>query len=100
MPLDTEEPMNTGDLSRRLGVPVTVELMKSLGFNPVGKNKRADLWNPNEYGAMNDALCKYINGRRGIGPVPKPTRAPSPAPAPAPAPAASGDDFLDEDDDL
>lgn len=71
--------MNTGDISRRLGVPVTVELLEELGFKPIGKDKRASLWDQADYPKMCVAVGDYIKGRTNIPMQPKPEKKSKPA---------------------
>ncbi len=85
--------MNTGDVSRRLGVPVTAELLESLGFEPVGKDKRAVLWDQADYPRMCDKLGRWVAGRCGVPMQPKPDK-PEKAPKSKSAAAASDDDEL------
>lgn len=66
--------MNTGDVSRRLGLPVTAELLESLGFEPVGRDKRAVLWDVNDYPRMCDKLGKWITQRRDVPMQPRPDK--------------------------
>lgn len=66
--------MNTGDVSRRLGVPVTVELLESLGFKSVGKDKRASLWSQDDYPAMAAKVGNYVKGRADVPMQDKPAK--------------------------
>ncbi len=67
--------MNTGDVSRRIGVPITAELLKELGFSPVGQNKRAVLWAEKDYRAMCVSLGTWIKERQTVPMQPKPVAA-------------------------
>ena len=80
----SDKTMNTGDISRRLGVPVTVELLKELGFTEVGKDKRASLWDQGDYHEMALKVGDYIKGRANVPMQPKPERK-SKTPAQTPA---------------
>lgn len=66
--------MNTGDVSRRLGVPVTVELLESLGFKSVGKDKRASLWDQADYEQMATKVGNYIKSRADVPMQAKPPK--------------------------
>lgn len=91
------ETMNTGDVSRRLGIPVTAELLTELGFKPVGRDKRAVLWAPEDYPKMCDAVGKYIAGRKNVPMQPKPdrpTKVKKPAAGKPPAPSDDDDEEL------
>lgn len=79
--------MNTGDVSRRMGIPVTATLLKELGFEPVARDKRAELWNPDEYPAMCESLGKWVSRRATVPMQPKPE-------SKAKKPAAADDDEL------
>lgn len=68
--------MNTGDVSRRIGLTITAELLQELGFEPAGRDKRAVLWDEADYPAMCDALGKHIIGRKAVPMQPRPTPAP------------------------
>lgn len=68
--------MNTGDVSRRLGVPVTVELLESLGFKSVGKDKRASLWDQDDYPEMANKVGDYVKERASMPMVFKPAKPP------------------------
>ncbi len=86
--------MNTGDISRRLGVQVTAEQLTELGFEPVGKDKRAVLWDARDYPAMCERFGNWIKGRANVPMQPKPegkTKAKAESKAP---PAADDDDEL------
>lgn len=71
------ESMNTGDVSRRLGVPVTVELLEELGFKPIGKDKRASLWDQADYAEMAKKVGSYVQSRADVPMQPKPDRKPA-----------------------
>lgn len=86
------KPMNTGDVSRRIGIPVTATFLKELGFEPVGKEKRAEFWNPDEYPAMCEAVAAWVSKRASVPMQPKPPAKPRKGEA---APVAD-----DEDDEL
>lgn len=74
--------MNTGDVSRRIGLTITAELLQELGFEPAGRDKRAVLWDEADYPAMCDALGKHIIGKKAVPMQPKPTPAPKKDKAP------------------
>lgn len=77
----SDKTMNTGDISRRLGVPVTVELLKELGFTEAGKDKRASLWDQDDYPEMARKVGEYIKSRANVPMQPKPDRKAKPTPA-------------------
>ena len=108
----TEPTMQTGDVSRRLGIPVTADLLTNLGFTVVGTDKRAQLWAQSDYPEMCERLAEFIRGKADVPMQPRPapppkkvkdgaapaaagkTPAPSPSPrAPAPVPAADYEEF-------
>jgi hypothetical protein len=66
--------MNTGDVTRRIGLVVTTELIKALGFKPVGQDKRATLFAQSDYPAMCKALAKWVAGKAEVPMQPKPVR--------------------------
>jgi hypothetical protein len=66
--------MNTGDVSRRLGVPVTAELLEELGFKPAGKDKRAILWDQGDYHEMAMKVGSFVQSRTDVPMQPKPER--------------------------
>lgn len=91
--------MNTGDVSRRLGLIVTTELIASLGIKAVGQDKRATLWAQDDYPKICKALSKWVAGKADVPMQPKPVRtekAAKPGTAPKGKPAAP----VDDDDDL
>jgi hypothetical protein len=87
--------MNTGDVSRRIGVPITAELLQELGFTPTGKDKRAVLWDEDDYPAMCDALGRWIFGRKAMPMQPKPAAAPAKG-----KPKAGASKPADDDEEL
>jgi hypothetical protein len=66
--------MNTGDVSRRLGLVVTTELIKGLGFKPIGQDKRATLFAQSDYPAICKALGKWVAAKADVPMQPKPER--------------------------
>lgn len=86
--------MNTGDVSRRIGVPITSDLLKELGFKPVGQDKRATLWAETDYKPMCVSLSAWIKNRQTVPMQPKPVAAAKPG-ATKNTPAAA-----DDEDDL
>ena len=66
--------MNTGDITRRVGLVVTSELIKELGFKAVGQDKRATLWAQSDYPAMCKALGKWVAGKADVPMQPKPEK--------------------------
>ena len=87
--------MNTGDVTRRIGFVVTTGLLTSLGFKPVGQDKRANLFNQSDYPAMCKALSKWVAGRVDVPMQPKPPRKEKGEKAAAtPATAVDDDDEL------
>ena len=105
----TEPTMQTGDVSRRLGIPVTADLLTSLGFTVVGTDKRAQLWAQSDYPEMCERLAELLQGKADVPMQPRPApppkkvkegaapppaaKAPPPSRAPAPAPAADYEEF-------
>lgn len=94
------ETMNTGDVSRRLGIPVTAELLTELGFEPVGRDKRAVLWAPEDYPKMCDAVGKYIAGRKNVPMQPKPERQAKPTKSKTPVAGKPLPPSDDDDEEL
>lgn len=90
--------MNTGDVSRRIGVPVTVELLQELGFKPVGQDKRASLWNQADYPKMCAAIGDWVKGRHGVPMQPKPARAVKKTESAAGNTTSTGGTFANDDD--
>lgn len=64
--------MNTGDVSRRVGLTITAERLLELGFTPAGRDKRAVLWNQSDYPVMCKELGKWIAGRANVPMQPRP----------------------------
>lgn len=86
--------MNTGDVQRRLGVPITAATLLQLGFKPVGKDKRASLWDQADYPAMCKAYGAHIAGRANVPMQDKPEAKPKKSDAKVKPPAADDDDEL------
>ena len=84
--------MNTGDVSRRLGLPVTADFLLSLGFKPIGKDKRATLWDQDDYPQMCEQTAQYLRTRKGIPMQDKPEKPGKPDKAPKSAPPPADDD--------
>lgn len=83
------EHMNMGDVSRRLGINVTAELLESIGIEPVGRDKRAVFFAEEDWPMICAKLAAYIKNRVDEPRHPRPEKAPKPAKktaAPAPAP--------------
>ncbi len=83
------EHMNMGDVSRRLGINVTAELLESIGIEPVGRDKRAVFFAEEDWPEICRKLAAYINARINEPRHPRPEKAPKPAKktgASAPAP--------------
>lgn len=91
--------MNTGDVCRRIGLVVTTELLLELGFEPVGKDKRATLWDQADYRPMCVAIGKHIADKQTVPMQPKPAGKPK-ASAPAAAKSKPTKPPVDDDDDL
>lgn len=107
----TIETMSVGDINRRLGdVPVTEKVLAKLGFEAVGRDKRAVLYAQADYPAMCKAVAKYVADKAGVPMQPRPPKeekAPAAAKAGASKPAATSsaaakpfdeEDEEDEDD--
>ena len=89
--------MNTGDVTRRIGLVVTSDLIKELGFKAVGQDKRATLWAQSDYPAMCKALSKWVAGKADVPMQPKPERKEKGSKATASTKAAT---TVDDDDAL
>jgi hypothetical protein len=102
----TTQTMSVGDINRRLGdVPVTERLLTKLGFEAVGRDKRAVLYDQKDYPAMCAAVADYIRKKDTVPMQPRPEKEEKPAKAAKGTPAAStttstpkGFDEEDEDD--
>lgn len=96
--------INTGDVSRWMGIPVTAERLIDLGFKPAAKDKRAMLWDVKDFPQMCLALGDWITSRANEPMPDKPDAPPKkekPAAAPAaPAGKAKDPDFDDEEEVL
>lgn len=68
--------MNTGDVCRRIGITITSELLLALGFKPEGRDKRAVLWDDDDYPAMCDAIGKHIISKKAVPMQARPAAAP------------------------
>jgi hypothetical protein len=86
--------MNTGDVTRRMGVTVTSERLLELGFKPVEKDKRAYLWDQADYPEMCEKFGAWIIAQKDVPMQPKPART-SKAPS---EPAKSKPATYDTDD--
>lgn len=101
----TTETMSVGDINRRLGdaPQVTERLLTALGFEPVGRDKRAVLYKQSDYPAMCNAVANYIKGKAGVPMQPRPEKDEKPgkpaAKASASKPAATTTKGFDEDED-
>lgn len=89
--------MNTGDVTRRIGLVVTSDLIAQLGFKAVGQDKRATLWAQSDYPAMCKALSKWVAGKADVPMQPKPERKEKGI---KPSPPVKVKLALDDDDDL
>lgn len=89
--------MNTGDVTRRIGLVVTSDLIAQLGFKAVGQDKRATLWAQSDYPAMCKALSKWVAGKADVPMQPKPERKEKGSKNAA---LAKGKPAPDDDDDL
>ena len=89
--------MNTGDVTRRIGLVVTSDLIAQLGFKAVGQDKRATLWAQSDYPAMCKALSKWVAGKADVPMQPKPERKEKGGKPTAPV---TGKPAPDDDDDL
>lgn len=88
--------LNTGDVARRIGIPVTEKMLTELGFKPTGKDKRAFLWDEDDYPEMCQKIGQSIMDKASVTTTPaKPPAPPRKAATPAPAPAP-----VEDDDDL
>lgn len=96
--MSVQATMNTGDVSRRIGVPVTVELLQELGFKPVGQDKRAMLWNQADYPSMCNEIGDWIKGRHGVPMQPKPARTAKKTEPAAGNTTSTGAAFTNDDD--
>ena len=72
-----EATMSTGDISRRLGFPVTTELLSNIGHAPSGQDKRASLWPQSEWPAICQAMSEYCARRVDVPMQPKPPKPPT-----------------------
>lgn len=81
--------IKTGDITARLGMTVTSDLIINLGFPPDARDKRATLWDEAKWPAICDAIAGHVVKQKKAT-----TLAVRKG---APAPAAS---VVDDDDDL
>ena len=56
--------MLTSEVSARIGIVITAQLLRDIGFTPVRLDKRAVIWNANEYHKMCEALAKHISAKK------------------------------------
>lgn len=61
----TVKQIKTGDISARIGLTVTADLIVGLGFPPDATDKRAKLWNAEKYPAICNAIADNIRGKAG-----------------------------------
>lgn len=92
--------MNTGDVSRRLGLPVTAEQLEGYGFKPSGRDKRAVLWDEDDYPAMCDAIAEYVLSRKAVPMQPRPDRPPAKGKPKASETKAGAKPPADDDEEL
>lgn len=90
--------MNMGDVSRRLGVTVTSELLDELGIKIIQGKGRARFVAESQWPAVCDAVADYILSRKGASTPPKPAAKVKIDP-PAPVGASNTALPFDEDDD-
>lgn len=100
----SNETMQTGDVSRRIGFPVTEDLLRELGFEPVGVDRRARLWAEADYEDMCERLAQHVLTRKTVPMQPRPDRPPKkekPAAAAKPngTPPAKAPPAIDLDDE-
>lgn len=90
--------LNTGDVARRIGIPVTEKMLTELGFKPTGKDKRAFLWDEDDYPEMCQKIGQSIMDKASVTTTPAkppaPPRKPKAGATPAPAPVQEDDDDL------
>ncbi len=91
--------MQTGDVWRRMGIPLTEKMLTDAGFTPVGKDKRAVLWAQTDYPAMCKAIAKVIFDRQNVPMQPRPDRTPA-AKKTTSQPAAKTTPPQDDEDEL
>lgn len=72
---DVVPTMMTGDVTRRVGLTIPADLLKELGFTPVGQDKRATLWAQSDYPAMCVSLGNWLKERQKVPMQPKPAPA-------------------------
>lgn len=53
----------TTEIQRRMGVQVSGEMLRALGFDPVVEEKTRILWRESDYPQMCYTLAAYIAGR-------------------------------------
>jgi hypothetical protein len=88
--------MNTGDVTRRIGLVITTNQLLALGFKAVGQDKRATLFAQSDYPAMCEAIGEWVKGRADVPMQPKPVRHPPAGKLKASTTASASND----DDDL
>lgn len=99
----TTETMSVGDINRRFGdIPVTEKVLSKLGFEAVGRDKRAVLYKQSDYPAMCNAVSNYIKGKAGVPMQPRPEKEGKPAAkgSPPAATTAKAKAFDEDEDDL
>jgi hypothetical protein len=89
------EMMNLGDLSRRLGVGISQELLASIGIEHVEKHKRAFLYTEEQWPDICKTLAGHIRSRVDAELPEKPPSKPRKAAVQPAAPT-----ITDEDDEL
>jgi hypothetical protein len=96
----TTETMSVGDINRRLGdVPVTEKLLAKLGFEAVGRDKRAVLYKQSDYPAMCDAVAKYVKSKVHVPMQPRPEKDEKPGKPATKASAGTTAKGFDEDEE-
>lgn len=59
----TTQRIKTGDISARIGLTVTADLITSLGFPPDETQKRAKLWDESKYPKICQAIADHVAGK-------------------------------------
>lgn len=62
----TSSEMLTSEVSARIGIVITAQLLRDLGFEPVRLDKRAVLWAVSDYPRMCSALAEHIASKSDV----------------------------------
>ncbi len=94
-----KDEMLTSEVSARIGIVITAQLLRDIGFEPVRLDKRAVIWDANQYPKMCEALAKHISAKKLVDrPVDTGERTSKKKPTTAPVTTNAGS--IDDEEEL